>query len=123
MSAYINNQDFSNALREYRQFALEEIEKGNKQPDIARYIADCFMMIASQYASKYNFARYSFRDDMVSEAYVTCCEKVLKYDANLSPYAFSYFSRICFRVFIDMIWTEKLWEEWKYKMPYIQDIN
>ncbi|KAL7482809.1 hypothetical protein ACHAW6_008474 [Cyclotella cf. meneghiniana] len=24
---------------------------------------------------------------------------------------------------VDMILTEKLWEEWKYKMPYIQDIN
>jgi hypothetical protein len=24
---------------------------------------------------------------------------------------------------VDMILTEKLWEEWKYKMPYIQDMN
>jgi hypothetical protein len=24
---------------------------------------------------------------------------------------------------VDMILSEKLWEEWKYKMPYIQDLN
>jgi hypothetical protein len=113
---YVNNQDFSNALRTYRDFALGEMDKGNPQPDIPKFIADCFMLIATQYASKYNFARYSFRDDMVSEAYVTCCEKVLKYDANLSPYAFSYFSRVCFRVFIDMIWNEKRESYVKAKM-------
>lgn len=104
---YINNQDFSEALRDYRATAIAVMDAGGEQPPIPKYIADCFMMIAKQYSTKYNFARYSFRDDMVSDAYVTCCEKVLKYDANLSPYAFSYFSRICFRVFIDMIWNEK----------------
>lgn len=104
---YINNQDFSNALREYRKESLEQIEQGFAQPPIPRYIADCFLAIAQNYSTKFNFARYSFREDMVSEAYITCCEKILKYDANLSPYAFSYFSRICFRVFIDMIWLEK----------------
>jgi DNA-directed RNA polymerase specialized sigma24 family protein len=122
MGIYVDNKAFADALMEYRDICISCDSRDEKHPPIPKYIADCFAEIAKNYSTKFNFARYSFRDDMVSEAYVTCCEKILKYDARKSPFAFSYFSRICFRVFIDMIWQEKTESYVKAKM-YVSNVD
>ena len=107
MAIYVDNKKFSQALYDYRTECELRESQGLEHKEIPRFIAECFLDIAKHYSTKHSFARYSFREDMVSEAVISCCSKVLKYDATASPYAFTYFSRICFHVFLDVIYREK----------------
>ena len=52
---YINNQDFLQALAEYKSKAKEAKEKKLPAPVIPNYIGECFMKIAEGLSHKPNF--------------------------------------------------------------------
>ena len=52
----------------YRQAVSKAKRKGEKKPQIPRYVGECFMKIAENLSHKPNFLSYTFRDEMVADA-------------------------------------------------------
>lgn len=107
MADYISNKDFSKALVDYREACFEHDKMGIERPAIPRAIAEAFMLLANGLSLRHNFVRYSYREDMVSEALIVCCRKVTNFDPAVAPNAFGYFNRICWRAFIAYMAEEK----------------
>jgi hypothetical protein len=113
MSHYISNKEFTSAIVEYiEQCALAE-QEGKEIPQIPNSIARQFMALANKLGSRYNFAGYTFRDEMVSNAILACCTKIRKFDIRVSSNAFAYFTNVCWRAMVDVINYEE-------KMSYIK---
>lgn len=95
---YVNNKDFYNALVEYK-----------KNPDgkIPDYIGVCIMQICNKLSTKYNFAGYTYRDEMVDDAIENCVKAIPGFDPEKSNNPFAYFTRTAWNAFIRRIGTEK----------------
>jgi len=108
---YLNNKEFSKAVVDYVNACNDAKEKVEKVPIVTDYIATSFMAIASKLSNRSNFARYTYRDEMVMDAVENCLRAInnYKYDYTTRtglPNAFSYFTQICFYAFIRRIQKE-----------------
>ena len=72
-------------------------------------------MIATRVASKPNFANYTFREDMVSDAIENCILYMHNFDPKKSQNPFAYFTQIIHYAFIRRIEREKKHSYIKYK--------
>ena len=59
---YVNNPDFYASLVKYRDMIKE-----NPAATIPNYIGICISSICNKLATKYNFASYTFRDEMIGD--------------------------------------------------------
>lgn len=107
MANYIDKQAFTQAISDYRKVALEADEHGVDRPEIPRYIAECFMMLANKTSRHQLFVRYSYREDMVCEAIMTCVRKVTNFNPDNSSNAFAYYTTVCWNSFIEFLKAEK----------------
>src|SRR5437764_6879194 len=93
---YINNADFVVALTEYRTEYFKAIAEGRETPVVTDYIAKCFFDLAHNLANRFNFNRYTWKEDMCSEAHIVCLKSTHKFDptflVNGKPNAFGYFN-------------------------------
>jgi len=110
---YISNKEFSLAIIEYIDKCKILEDEGKDIPPIPDDIAKQFVVLATKLGSRYNFAGYSYRDDMVSDAIFACCAKIRKFDYNISTNAFAYFTNVCWRAMVDVI-------NFEAKMSYIK---
>lgn len=109
---YVKNKDFSLAVCEYVKECNDAIERGEEVPKVTNYIAECFMKIANGLSSKGNFARYTYREDMVLDAIENCLRAIANYNIDAStrtgvPNAFGYFTQICYYAFLRRLAKEK----------------
>lgn len=115
---YINGPDFYLALVDHNNRTKENIEKGKPLPQISRYIGQSIMHIAENLGKKINFAAYSFREEMVSDAIEKMLESVDKYDVDYNkekPNPFAYFTQIAWNIFLQRIAKEKKEQYLKHK--------
>ncbi len=131
---YVNGPDFYIALVDYNKKLNETIKTGNKPPQISRYIGECIMHIADNLGKKINFAAYSFRQEMVSDAIEKMIESIDKYDVEYNkekPNPFAYFTQIAWNIFLQRIAKEKKeqyvkhknWEKtYSHEMEEVNDI-
>lgn len=84
-----------------------ETIKAFDKPRMSNYIGKCFMLIATNIATLPCFRSYPFLDEMISDALENMVTYAHNYDAEISPYAFSYFNQFTFRCFCRRITTEK----------------
>jgi hypothetical protein len=108
---YLNNKEFSHAVVDYVNACNEAKENSLPVPIVPDYIATSFMAIANKLSNRSNFARYTYRDEMVMDAVENCLRAInnYKYDYTTRtglPNAFSYFTQICFYAFIRRIQKE-----------------
>ena len=113
---YINNKDFLTEMTKYRQAVAKAKRKGEKKPQIPRYVAECFMKIAENLSHKPNFLSYTFRDEMVADAIENCVMYVDNFDPTKSSNPFAYFTQIVYYAFLRRIQKEK-------KQTYIKHKN
>ena len=73
------------------------------------------MLIAENLSHKYNFAQYTFRDEMVSDAIENCVMYFDNFDPKKSKNPFAYFTQIIYFAFIRRIQKEKKQLYIKYK--------
>jgi hypothetical protein len=106
MADYITNSDFSAALAEYRLKCFSCDEAGIERPTIPKYIAQAFVLLCNKMSNRPNFNGYSYKDEMVSEGIIACCNKVTNYDPAVSPNAFGYYSRVAWFAFLAVITKE-----------------
>lgn len=117
---YVNNAEFSQAVVEYVKSV--EIAKESKLdlPIVTNYIAECFLKIAEGLSHKGNFARYTYREEMVMDAVENCLKAIENYNIEAAtrtgkPNAFAYFTQISWYAFLRRIDKEKKQQEIKMK--------
>jgi len=112
---YVRNKDL-----------LAEIATCRKDEVITNELGRMIQKIAINYSNKGSFASYTWREDMISEAVLTC----LKYMHNFNPtkYArpnpFAYFTTVIHNAFINYIRKQNKHSEIKdicYKKAHILD--
>jgi hypothetical protein len=107
MADYIDNKMFTDAVVKHREACFLAEAEGRERPQIPRYVAECIMLIARRLANRPNFYNYTYKEEMISEAMVTCCAKICHFNPNVTQNAFAYFSQVCWYDFISYIDYEK----------------
>ena len=94
---YVDNEKLLEEVKRY-------IDTGNKSEELGKMI----LLIATKYSEKGSFAGYSWKDDMICEAVLTCMKymhnfDISKEDAN----PFAYFSKVIHNAFLNFIAKQK----------------
>lgn len=114
---YVSNKDLFNAIVEYRNelFALRK-----KDPEArltpSDYIVNTIMLICQRRLNSFNFSTYTFRDEMLSDAYVDCFRDISKFDPAKSQNPFAYFTSAANNAFKNRIKNEKAYLYTKYRV-------
>lgn len=113
---YVDNKKLFAALVKYRE-ALDKQKKAKRKraPKIPDYVGECLLMIATRLSNKPNFARYTFREDMISDAMENCILYMHNFNPKKSQNPFAYFTQIIHYAFIRRIEREKKYSYTKYK--------
>ena len=112
---YVNNQDFLEALVKFKEARVKDPEAR-----VPEYIGQCLIDIARRFARSPNFANYSYKEEMISDAVENCLMYITNFDPEKSKNPFAYFTQICFYAFIRRITSEKKQSYIKHKL--IQDL-
>ena len=118
---YVDNKKLFAVMVKYKEAynkhtaAQKKSKRTLKVPQIPEYIGECLLMIATRVASKPNFANYTFREDMVSDAIENCILYMHNFDPKKSQNPFAYFTQIIHYAFIRRIEREKKHSYIKYK--------
>lgn len=77
---YVDNKQLFKVMVEYKK-ALKKHHAAKKRnasapaPPIPEYVGECLLMIATRLSNKPNFASYTFREDMISDAIENCLHR------------------------------------------------
>lgn len=104
---YINNQEFFDAMKDWKLLVNVADKAGEKHPPITEYIGTCFMKIAENLSRKPNFMNYPYRDEMQSDGVENCLLYAYNFDPEKSKNPFSYFTQIIYYAFLRRIQKEK----------------
>lgn len=105
---YIKNADFLADLKRWKESGDENI------PD---YIAEYFVKLANNIISRWNFSNYTYKEDMVGHALLTCIRYSHNFDVNhpaSNPYA--YFSQYIWNAYRQILNREKSLHDFKKEM-------
>lgn len=119
---YINNQDFLEALINYKTACDQANSEGIPQPSIPNYIGECFLKIAEHLSRRPNFVSYSFREEMISDAVENSLNYFRNFDPLKSSNPFAYFTQISYYAFLRRIDNEKKQLYIKYKSTELYGI-
>jgi len=91
---YINNQEL-----------LKEVESYKKGGRMSEELGGMILSIAKNYATIGSFAGYTWTDDMIGEAVLTCVKYLKSFDPTRckNPNPFAYITTICKNSFIAYI--------------------
>lgn len=112
---YINNRHLYEELVKYKEKCAKAAEEGKEKPRIPEYIGECFYKIATRLSTKYRFANYTYRDEMISDAIENCVMVVSGFDPNKSTNPFAYFTQVIRNAFFRRIMKEKKQQYVKYR--------
>lgn len=94
---YVDNEKLLTEVKRY-------IDTGHKSEKLGEMI----FLIATKYSEKGSFAGYSWKDDMISEAVLTCMKYMHNFDVekkDANPFA--YFSKVIHNAFLNFIAKQK----------------
>jgi hypothetical protein len=101
---YVNNRQFYEAIVAYRQAVAASPDN---PPPVPEYIGECLLKIATRISFKWSYARYPYRDEMVSDAVENCLLYLHNFNPEKSQNPFSYFTLTIIRAFWRRIRIEK----------------
>jgi len=90
--AYVRNKDLLVELDIYKETGV-----------IPEALGEMILAIATNYASKGNFAGYTWKEDMIGEAALTCVKFIKNFNREKSNNPFAYITQICKNAFISYI--------------------
>lgn len=90
---------------------LEEVIKCQANGVISDRLGRMFLLLATRYATKPNFSGYSYVDEMISNAVLSCCQAVNKFDSNKSQNPFAYYTSVIHTAFIQVLNKERRHQE------------
>jgi hypothetical protein len=108
---YLDNEKFGLRVAEYVESCRIAEEEGKALPIIPDDIATSLTKIIDNLARSRNFSRYTWIDEMKSDAIENCIRYIRKFNINAptrtgKPEAFSYFTRIVYFAFLRRIKLE-----------------
>ena len=112
---YVNNEHFLEEMIVFRAGVKEAEATNGERPRVPEYIGECLFKIATHLARKPNFAKYIFREDMVSDGIENCLLYIDNFDPEKSKNPFAYFTQIIYYAFLRRIQKEKKHLYIKYK--------
>jgi len=115
---YVNNQDFLNALIEYKKKCKEAEDSGEQLPKVPNYIGACIFQIANRLATKPNFSGYTYKEDMIMDGIENCLLYINNFDHEKSSNPFAYFTQVIWFAFLRRIAKEKKQLYVKYKSSH-----
>lgn len=113
---YVNNQEFLEALIQYKKDCYDAENSGEDKPVIPNYIGECLLKIATHLSYKPNFINYSYRDDMILDGVENCILYLSNFNPEKSKNPFSYFTQIIYYAFLRRIMKERKQSYVKNKM-------
>jgi hypothetical protein len=118
---YVNNAQFLEAMKEWKDSCKEAEELGEPQPPVSNYIGECFLKIANHLSYRPNFINYTYRDEMISDGIENCLQYAHNFNPDKSKNPFAYFTQIIYYAFIRRIQKEKKQQHVKHKI--IENMN
>lgn len=106
-SHYVDNDKLYAAFVEREKEVQQALAEGKEKPPLSNYIGDCFIKIANNLARKYQFASYSYKEEMILDAILHCVKYADSFKTNTSTNPFSYFTQACYYQFLAKIKEEK----------------
>ena len=82
---YVNNKEFLDALVQYKLDCATAKEGGEPRPQIPRYIGECFLQIATRFGFQGNYANYSYKEELISDAVENMSRYILNFDQKNQP--------------------------------------
>jgi len=71
---YVNNKELYAAFVEYKKKYNHAIENNLTLPKIPNYIGECILKIATGLSTKFNFALYPYKEEMISDGIENCLD-------------------------------------------------
>lgn len=99
---YINNRELYTYMIKY----LEE-RKHNEEAKIPKYIGESILLICNNLFKKPNFSRYTYKEDMISDAVCDCVAAINNFDPDRTNNPFAYFTQIAWNAYVRRIFKEK----------------
>ena len=99
---YVRNKDL-----------IPEIEKFAETERISEELGAMLLLIAKNLSNKGNFINYTWKEDMIQEAVLTCCKYLKNFDPKKSNNPFAYITTICNHAFVNYINKQKKHSEIK----------
>lgn len=93
---YVRNKDMLPEIRKYKETDI-----------ISEKLGGMIMAIANNYSNKGSFANYTWKEDMVGEAVLTCVKYMHNFDPEKSKNPFAYFTTIIRNAFLNYIKKQK----------------
>jgi len=118
---YVNNAEFLEAMKDWKQRCKDAEEAGDPQPPVTNYIGECFLKIANHLSYRPNFINYTYRDEMISDGIENCLQYASNFNPEKSKNPFAYFTQIIYYAFIRRIQKEKKQQHVKHKI--IENMN
>jgi hypothetical protein len=103
---YVNNVEFYQEMIQFRIDNADRIKQGLR-PNISNSIGKKILEICTRLSFKFNFIKYSFREDMISDAIQNCINYIWNFNPEKGKNPFSYFTLIAYRAFVRRIQREK----------------
>lgn len=120
---YVDNEVFLTEMTAYRIAVLSALENKLERPRVPNYIGTCLFKIATHLSRRPNFARYTFREDMISDGVENCLLYIDNFNPEKSKNPFAYFTQIIYYAFLRRIQKEKKHMYVKYKSMENEVIN
>ena len=104
---YVDNKKFLEEITKYRQAVDDARTLDKEKPVISRYLAECFLKIATHLSFRPNFINYMYKEDMISDGVENCVQYIDNFDPAKSKNPFAYFTQIIYYAFLRRIAKEK----------------
>ena len=89
---WIDKTEFYDAVKDHY-----ELRKNNPDLQLTPYITQCLTNIAHGVMSRYNFSRYSYRDEMIADALLTLVRYFKTFNPEKSNNPYGYFWLAAYR--------------------------
>lgn len=104
---YVDNKQLYAVIVDYKQQVKDAEAQGKPKPRLPNYVGECLWMIANRLSSKPNFARYSYREEMVGDGIENCIAYFDNFNPEKTNNPFAYFTQIIYYAFLRRIQREK----------------
>lgn len=92
---------------EYRKKVLEAESEGKERPRVPEYIGRCIKLIGEGLASKPNFRKYSYNEELSGDGNLACIRYIHNFNPEKYDNPFAWFTQIHFNAFINRLNLEQ----------------
>jgi DNA-directed RNA polymerase specialized sigma24 family protein len=106
---YVDNNKLLTEMVQYVDAMKKHTDDPSKvdRPRVSEYIGETILKIAERLATKPNFVRYTYREEMISDGIENCLTYLDNFDPAKSSNPFAYLTQIIYYAFLRRIGREK----------------